>query len=243
MYLPYQIRKLATQFDVERLQSDLATVPEHWWVSHRFEGTGHDVLLLVTTHGTLKNPDGTDNHLLLPPFKPTEYLRSLHYFREVLDCFGIPPSRARLMRLGPGEFVKPHRDLHPHWNNKVRIHIPVLSHPETLWHIWRDGPECSESDRITVHMVPGEVWVFNTFYYHAVSNRTPQVRVHLVADFEPYHRLHDYVFSDCTPNEITQAKEFVYPPYAPDSEVLRWANGTSGISGLNPPLPESNARP
>ena len=228
LYLPYQIRRLAREVDSSRLLSDFANVEQDWWIPHRFDDTGHEVLLLITTNGTLKHADGSDNHLLLPPFKPTVYLQSLPYCREILNSFGVAPARARLMKLRANEFVKPHRDLHPHWNDKVRVHFPIVTNPGVLWKIWRDDESCPPAHKTTVHMAAGEAWIFNTFYYHAVVNPSLHDRIHLVCDFEVQGKLSDLVFAGCSAADIAAATNFSYPQYAPDSDVRRWANGASG---------------
>ena len=144
MYVPYKAKKLAMSIDLERLRREVRGIPENWWVNHRFDGSGHDVVLLMTQYGTLRNLDGTANHSLSPPFEPTEYLAKLPYVAQVLHSFGVSPSRSRLMRVGPGARVKPHQDRHPHWNNKVRIHIPVFTDLRALFHIWSDFQLCGK---------------------------------------------------------------------------------------------------
>jgi len=223
MYLPFKTKRLNIGFEVDRLRTDLRRIPEHWWVSHSFDDTKHDVVLLVTNRGRLTSPDGTDNHLLLPPFLPTEYLKAMPYFNQVLHSFGLPPSRARLMRVGPNETVKPHQDRHPHWNDKVRVHIPIETSLDVMFHVWSDNPLLRQDDKVSVHFAPGEAWVFNGWYFHAVSNPSTHSRIHLVGDFEVKAKIFELVFAGCTPEDIAEAGNFAYPPYSAEPDVLRWA--------------------
>jgi hypothetical protein len=226
MYLPYKFKKLDVEFDVERLLQDLERIPPEWWRTHRFDGTSHDVVALISHKGRLQNPDGSDNHSLLPPFESTEHLRQLPYFAAVLDSFGAPPSRSRLMRVGPGENVKAHQDANPHWNNKVRIHIPVVTDPGVRFHVWSESAFLREADHESVHMAPGEAWVFNGWYYHAVTNDSDKHRVHLVGDFEPTGRLFDLLFGACTPTQMSDWEMFDYPEYEVDPAHAKWATAT-----------------
>ena len=225
MYVPYKAKKLAMSIDLERLRREVRGIPENWWVNHRFDGSGHDVVLLMTQYGTLRNLDGTANHSLSPPFEPTEYLAKLPYVAQVLHSFGVSPSRSRLMRVGPGARVKPHQDRHPHWNNKVRIHIPVFTDLRALFHIWSDSPTLREADHVSVHFTPGEAWVFNSWYFHAVTNGSNAPRIHLTGDFEVTDTLRELLFDSCSEEELADLKTFRYPAYAPNQEVARWARG------------------
>jgi hypothetical protein len=225
MYLPFKFKRLDISFDAERLQNEVRSIPADWWHPHRFDGTGHDIVILVSRHGTLTNRDGSTNHSLLPPFLPTAHFRSLPYISQVLSSFGQAPSRSRLMRIGPGETLKAHQDRHPHWNNKVRVHIPVFTDRQVQFHVWSENASLREADHATVHMPPGEAWIFNNWYFHAVSNPSSRARIHLAVDVEITESMRDLVFAGCSIEQIEDCRAFMYPPYEGDPEVLRWAHG------------------
>ena len=65
-----------------------------------------------------------------------------------------------------------HVDLHYHWRTHIRIHIPVITDPKVLF-------TCGDE---TVHMAPGECWIFDSFRFHRVENGWTERRVHLVLD-------------------------------------------------------------
>ena len=87
------------------------------------------------------------------------------------------------MGLAPGAEVPPHVDSHYYWRTHIRIHIPVITNPGVSF-------TCGGE---TVHMAPGECWVFNSFLKHEVHNRGPDTRVHLVLDTVGGGRLYDLI--------------------------------------------------
>ena len=76
------------------------------------------------------------------------------------------------MGLGVGAEVPPHVDCHYYWRTHLRIHIPVITNPGVRF---KCGPD-------SVHMEPGESWVFDSFEVHEVRNDGADKRVHLVLD-------------------------------------------------------------
>jgi len=212
MYLPYKFKKLSINFDADGLMEDLSRVQEDWWIRYEFDGTAHDVVPLMTSGGSIWDSDGSANHRFEEPFLSTEYLGLLPYLKKVLNSFTSPPTRCRLMRIGAGETVLPHQDRNPHWNDKVRLHVPIVTDPRVLFHMWSERPERRAADRETVHMKSGEAWVFNSWYFHAVSNESTGIRVHLVGDFRCFGGLDELLFEGVPPEDVDEAKGFRYTP-------------------------------
>lgn len=223
MYLPYGIRRLGADYDPERLRDEVDGIPEQWWLRHTFDGTRHDVVPLISHRGLITLPDGSDNHSLERPFLDTPYLDQLPYIREVVHSFGVQASRSRLMRIDDGAALSAHQDRHPHWNDKVRLHIPVITNPLVSFHVWRDDPDMPDEHHQQVHMRPGETWVFNTWFFHSVINQSDTSRVHLVIDLPVEGAVADLVYDGCTEEEVAFSGNFVYDEYAPPDEVRRWA--------------------
>ena len=65
-----------------------------------------------------------------------------------------------------------HIDINYYWRTHLRIHIPVITNPEVLF-------TCGDE---TVHMAPGECWIFDSFRWHDVQNKGSEQRIHLVLD-------------------------------------------------------------
>ena len=116
--------------------------------------------------------DGGENDDVAGRMLPTPQLLAPPYIRQVLASFGVVWSRSRLMRLAPGAVVPDHADINHHWFSRVRLHIPVLTHPEVVFH-------CGDE---RVHMAAGEAWMFDNWRLHRVANPTTVERIHLVAD-------------------------------------------------------------
>jgi hypothetical protein len=104
--------------------------------------------------------------------RPTENLARMPYVQQVMAELGGVWTRSRLMGLGPGAEVPTHLDAHYHWRTHMRIHVPIITDPKVLF-------TCGSE---TVHMAPGECWLFDSFRWHRVENGWTERRVHLVLD-------------------------------------------------------------
>lgn len=175
MRLPRPFYRLPVRFDTARLTAELARIPASAWVPHPNDIPGNSSVRLISADGGA-NDDVTGRML------PTPQLRESPYFRQVLASFGVVWSRSRLMRLAPGATVPPHADINYHWFSRVRLHIPIQTHPDVAFH-------CGDE---RVHMAAGEAWVFDNWRPHRVDNPTEVERIHLVADTSgtaPFWRL------------------------------------------------------
>jgi len=76
------------------------------------------------------------------------------------------------MRLEGWHDVPLHSDINAHWWSRVRIHVPIVTTPDVLFH-------CGDQK---VHMAPGEAWIFDAWKMHKVVNPSGNTRVHLVID-------------------------------------------------------------
>jgi hypothetical protein len=165
MDLPRPFVRLPWQFDAGRLAVEIDRLPASAWMAHPSRMEGNSALALVSR-------DGEDNDDFDGPMAPTPHLESCPYLFQALASFGEVLGRSRLMRLAPGAEVKLHVDFNYHWVSRVRIHVPVVTDPEVIFH-------CADQ---RVHMAPGECWLFNSWRRHRVTNDSPVERVHLVVD-------------------------------------------------------------
>ncbi len=165
MRLPLPFIRLPVRFDLERLRAEVAALPADAWAPHPNHIAGNSSLRLVSV-------EGGENDDVDGVMRPTPHLAKLPYVRQVLASFGAVWSRSRLLRLDPGAVVPEHADINYHWFYRVRVHIPIVTRPEVLFHC---GGE-------TVHMRGGEAWLFDNWRLHSVENPTPDARIHLVAD-------------------------------------------------------------
>jgi hypothetical protein len=157
--------RLPILFDADVLAREISALPRTAWVAHPNSFPGNDAVRLITPGG--KPTDELDGAMA-----PTEHLHACPYILDLMAELGGTWGRSRLMGLAPGAEVPAHVDSHYYWRTHLRIHIPVITN---------SGVEFTCGGE-TVHMSPGECWVFDSFQKHEVHNRGNEHRVHLVLD-------------------------------------------------------------
>ena len=158
--------KLPLSFDAKRLAKEALQFSEADWTYHPLRHKGNAALPLVSV-------DGKVNDLFSGEMRPTLALRECPYVRQIMATFQTVVGRSRFMRLASGADVPSHSDGNYTWRKRVRIHIPIITHPDVTF---------SSVGNIDVHMASGEAWVFDNWREHAVYNRSPLDRIHLVID-------------------------------------------------------------
>lgn len=170
--------QLPVRFDDADLAAEVRALPPEAWVPHPSQFESNEYVPLVTPSGIITNE-------FAGPMAPTRWLEQCPYLTEVLAALDCVWGRTRLMGLGAGASVPPHVDTNYYWRTHVRMHIPIITNPEVSF-------RCGEE---TIHMAPGECWVFDTFREHTVLNGGGEARVHLVADTLGGERLWDLIES------------------------------------------------
>lgn len=165
MRLTRPFLKLPLQFDAAALEGEVRALPASSWVPHPTGFEGNEAVRLVT-------PGGRATDELEGEMAPTEQLLAMPYVQQIMGDIGGVWGRSRLMGLRAGGEVPQHVDSHYYWRTHWRIHIPVITSPQVLFSC---GPE-------TIHMRPGECWLFDSFRWHRVVNGGTEQRVHLVLD-------------------------------------------------------------
>ena len=152
MKLPKPFYRLPVRFDAARLAAECAAMPAAAWAKHPNEIPGNTSLRLISANGT-------ENDEVDGPMLPTAHLARAPYLRQVLASFGVVWSRSRLLKLSARAGVPRHADINHHWFSRVRLHVPVVTHPEVRFHC---------GDR-SVHMAAGEAWLFDNWRLHWVE--------------------------------------------------------------------------
>lgn len=165
MKLGAPLVKLPRQYCPERLAKEVAALHPSAWLPHPGRIPGNDAVPLVTPGGQITNG-------FAGPMAPTEALEQCPYIMEIMGDLGAVWGRSRLMGLAPGAVVPEHVDVGYYWRTHIRIHIPVVTNPGVAF----------SCDKETVHMAPGECWLFDSFCLHNVRNDGNAKRVHLVLD-------------------------------------------------------------
>jgi LPS sulfotransferase NodH len=193
MRLARPFYRLPICFDAERMRSEVAALPASAWANHPNEIKGNSSIRLISV-------DGGENDLVNGTMMPTAHLLQSPYLRQVLASFGVVWSRSRLLRLAPGATVPEHADINYHWFSRVRVHFPILTLPGVRF---RCEPE-------SIHMVAGEVWIFDNWRLHSVENPTERERIHLVADTSGSAAFWQLVAQSGSPGETV--RRHVYDP-------------------------------
>lgn len=167
MKLPVPFIQLPLVFDAASLAAEVDALEVGLWQPHPSGLPGNTALPLVAAEG-----DPSRGDALFGVMRPTPALERCEYLSQVLGSLNAVLGRVRLMRLAPGAEVSPHVDTNHYWNERVRVHVPVVTHPSVQFH-------CGDAH---THMGPGECWVFDTWRLHRVVNPSDHVRVHLVID-------------------------------------------------------------
>ena len=196
--------KLPFQFDQEKLVEELHTLLKSEWVPH-FNTNGYDgnwnSIALYALDGNPKNIHAFSNSNA--PIKETPILQHCAYFKTVIASFKCPLLSVRLLRLSPGSFIKPHRDLNLGYeNNCFRLHIPILTNPKVTFTL----------DNQILEMQPGECWYTNVNYTHSVSNKGNSERIHLVLDGQRNDWSDDLFFSLVPKESLITISQQNYDP-------------------------------
>lgn len=166
--------KFNFSFNKEKLVKDLSLVLEKKWISH-FNTQGYTgdwkVIPLYAKGGDESNifaHSVSDLQMLETPI-----LKECHYLKEVIDSFKCPILSARILRLGVGAEIKPHKDYQLGYEDgNFRLHIPIVTNSKVKFTL----------DNTVLKMLPGECWYTNVNYVHSVINSGTSDRVHLVID-------------------------------------------------------------
>jgi hypothetical protein len=165
MKLAREFIRLPLSFDADRLAKEVEAMPREAWQAHPLSYAGNSAVPLISVNGEA-------NDFFAGPMAETPWLTQSPYLRQVLASFAVVFGRSRLMGLRGGSEVPKHSDINYHWFQRVRIHVPVITFPEVIFH-------CHDQ---SIHMGAGEAWIFDNWKVHRVVNPTRELRVHLVAD-------------------------------------------------------------
>ena len=157
--------RLPFRFDAQRLADEVAQFPPERWMPHPSAMPGNSAIALISS-------GGGDNDSFAGEKRPTPHLSLCPYTQQVMTGFGEVLSRSRFMALEAHSQVRLHVDFNYHWFSRVRIHIPIVTNPQVIFHCGSDQ----------LHMAAGDCWIFDSWRRHRVVNDGARRRVHLVID-------------------------------------------------------------
>jgi hypothetical protein len=171
------IRKLGT-VDIERLREAVLAIPEEQWNAenaakpNRFgalDATRHIIFRFVSDfvdwRQSYDRPLWSDWKPLLEPVL-TAATADYGYARAAFP-------RVMLARMGPGGVIHPHRDTNPAAQWPHKIHVPLVTNPDVTFFV----------DDVPYHFAEGEAVEVNNMADHAVANRGPTDRIHLIFEY------------------------------------------------------------
>lgn len=167
MKLPTEFIQLPLAFDAQRLAAEIGALDASLWRPHPTGFEGNTALPLVAVDG-----DPTRGNALRGRMRATPALDRCPYVQQVFASLDAVIGRVRLMRLAPGAEVTAHVDTNHYWKERVRVHVPIQSHPSVQFF-------CGDQQ---LHMAEGECWIFDTWKLHRVTNPSAFPRTHLVID-------------------------------------------------------------
>lgn len=165
MKLEHEFYKLPLRFDIKQLRRELDAFEDSDWQKHPTDYKGNFAIPLISVNGEI-------NDDFAGPMKTTQHLHKSPYMQQVIASFNSIYSRSRLMLLEGRQEVPLHSDINYHWWSRVRIHVPIVTTPDVIFH-------CGNQQ---VHMAAGEAWIFDSWKLHRVVNPSGKTRVHLVID-------------------------------------------------------------
>jgi hypothetical protein len=228
--LPKPFIQLPYQFDVKRLQKEIEPMLKQQWLAHPQGFVGNQALPLVSVGGQYNHDFAISGQML-----PTSILSQCTYIREILCQLNIPISRTRLMRLEAGAEVHRHYDASYHWYRRLRLHIPIFTHPGVVF-------GCSDEQQ---YMRAGEVWCFDHRQWHWVKNSSPYPRVHLVIDTKGSDDLFsllaqgwqakEFLGSDQSRSKLLRLEPYLYEVLRPEELFIILEPFTQHFSEHNAP--------
>jgi uncharacterized protein (TIGR03032 family) len=206
MRLVANFLKLPLRFDAVRLAFEIEQFSEADWRPHPEGNRGNSALPLVAVGGD-PGDDGVKGEM-----RATPHLARCPYLRQVLAALGAPIGRTRLMRIDGNAEANAHVDVNYYWQTRVRVHVPIVTDPAVRF-------LCGDR---SVHMAPGETWIFDTWRLHNVINPNPTPRIHLVVDTAGSPRLRSFVEEGWDPfsGQAAPAAELVTFDSATDGQPL-----------------------
>lgn len=167
---------LPLRFDAGAMRRDLDRFGDDGWVEH-FVKQNYDgdwsVLPLRAPEGAVHPIKMIYSDPAAERYVDTPLLDAMPAMRAAFAALDCPLQATRLMRLGPGSVIKPHRDHDLSFEQgMVRLHIPVATNPGVDFRL--------NGERVT--MEAGSCWYLRLSDPHSVANRGPDARIHLVVD-------------------------------------------------------------
>lgn len=161
--------------DIDGLAAALAQQPPALWdadAEFRQALAPYRMTRTIYLKMTLGGPDATGR--LLAGWQPLK--AAFAPVAQQIAAFFPRPGRvlnAQIALLPPGGTIAAHRDRGPTLEATHRVHVPMTTHPDVDFMV--DG------ERLTLAV--GQAYELDNMRIHAVANRSPIDRIHLIVDY------------------------------------------------------------
>lgn len=200
--------------DAGRLADEFRSIPDEAWASSYWGNIHCSVGMLLLRGGDT----GTQEDFYSEEVHDNPLLQSLPHMRHLMAEDG-PFGGAKygfIFRMRPNGVTRLHQDTMDQWQDKYRIHVPILTNPDALL----------ISDGKAIHFAAGYAWNFDNMTSHGVVNGNEE-RVHLIMDvpFNPAMKQRydeaDYLPGEDRPDlvEKVSSRETIAPSYFGDKMI------------------------
>ena len=169
--------RLASDYDVARLQSELAEILADYSPQTQHGGYhdgGWEAIGLIALNGDYRE-DRPVSDAHPGEYRATEVLDGAPHMREIIESFPAPKKRVRLMRMAPGAHIYWHFDRAESLDSEnARLHVPIVTSRKILFQIAHED----------FHWEPGSLWYGDFSFPHRLWNQSDEDRIHLVIDLE-----------------------------------------------------------
>jgi len=133
-----------------------------------------EIAALAKDHEKIKRGVHTSGKYIDLKWFQVDLSPNLIFCRKILDALNVvQPVMIGFYYLDPGAKLHPHRDLTgASLNNRIRFHIPIITSKDVKFFV------SSEE----IKMKPGDLWLLDTSYLHAVENMGTQSRIHIIIE-------------------------------------------------------------
>jgi len=171
------IRRLGA-VDIAALKAAVRAIPEEIWQAENADKPNRFEALDATAHIVFRFVSGLGDwrtSFARPIWDEWESL-IMPVLRAATADYGYANGvfpRIMLARMPAGGVIQPHRDANPAAKWPHKIHVPIQTNDQVLFRL---GTE-------THHIAEGEAAEVNNMGVHAVVNRGPESRIHLIFEY------------------------------------------------------------
>jgi len=163
---PYDVAKLTAEMEAAENKHKYLSKNISGWSSIPLRSVGG----MEGERGNLGS--GINNSANPSDYKDTTVMTECPYLKSILDSFGAPILKVRIMKLTKNKIIAPHVDQFSD-SNIIRFHIPVVTDQNVRFFVEKENR----------HLEAGFLYWVNVRKSHHVTNTSKLIdRIHIVFD-------------------------------------------------------------